>query len=95
MPVIADLAGARRDVCNGLSHYGQFSSVCRASVGRARNGSTLPSYAVPGIGAQVTQLVDLGMDPVGPRTTLRFVRYQPSSWDYTIQNSQTGLSHTL
>ena len=53
MPVIADSAGARRNGRSGLSHYGQCSSVVRASVGRARNGMTLPSYTVAGLGAQV------------------------------------------
>jgi hypothetical protein len=79
--------GTRRNVRDSLSHYGECSSASCARVDGTRNCSTLPSHAVPGIGAQVTQLVDLGVDPVGPRTTIRFVRYQPSSWDYTIQNS--------
>jgi hypothetical protein len=53
VPVIADMAGARRNGGSGLSHYGQCSSVVRASVGRAGNGMTLPSYTVARLGAQV------------------------------------------
>ena len=50
---LADIAGCRRNGRFGLSLYGQCSLVGRASVGKAGNGSTLPSYTVSGIGAQV------------------------------------------
>ena len=50
---LADIAGSRHNVRFGLSHCGQCSSVFRVSVGRASNGVTLPSYTVPGPGAQV------------------------------------------